>query len=170
LAFSHRDAPQIAAFDVNTRLSSMIELLNRTLASEIAVQTELSEPLCPVEANISQFEIALLNLAVNARDAMPAGGTLTIHTSLVERAESSFACIRITDTGQGMPPEVKARIFEPYYTTKRIGKGTGLGLPQVIDFIKASGGHIEVESEVGQGSSFLLYLPCKDASVEAPTA
>jgi PAS domain S-box-containing protein len=170
LAFSHRDAPKMAAFDVNMRLSSMIELLKRTLASEVAVRTELSEPLCLVEANISQFEIDLLNLAVNARDAMPAGGKLTIHTSLVERADGSFVCIRITDTGQGMPPEVKIRIFEPYYTTKGIGKGTGLGLPQVIDFIKTSAGHIEVESEVGQGSSFSLFLPCKRTSAEGPAA
>jgi len=166
LAFSHRNAPMPAAFDVNSRLSTMVELLQCTMTSQITVRTDFSENVCPVEADVSQFEIALLNLVVNARDAMPAGGTLTIRTSLAKRADGSFACIRVTDTGQGMAPEVKTRIFEPYYTTKGPGKGTGLGLPQVVDFIRIAGGHIEVESETGQGASFLLYLPCKKTADE----
>lgn len=165
LAFARKQALQPEAFDLNARLEHMSELLRQTLGSHIQVETEFADDLWPAYADPSQLEVAVLNLAVNARDAMqPEGGTLTIQTRNVclgatsERAEGSYVCLAIKDTGRGMPPNVLARVFEPFFTTKGPDQGTGLGLAQVHGFAKQSGGDIMVESTLGQGTTITLHL------------
>jgi CheY-like chemotaxis protein len=147
----------------------MTDILNRTLGDAVAVETVLGAGLWPVWADAGQMESALVNLAVNARDAMPEGGRLTIETSNAHAdaayarendvAEGQYIVIAVTDTGSGMSPEVKARAFEPFYTTKGLGKGTGLGLSQVFGFMKQSQGNVKIYSEPGHGTSVKLYLP-----------
>jgi CheY-like chemotaxis protein len=151
----------------------MSNLLRRTLGEAIVIDSVLAPRLwrCSVDAN--QLEIAILNLAVNARDAMPEGGRLTIETANTrfeddfadapdEAAPGDYVVIAVTDSGVGMPPDVVERAFEPFFTTKEIGKGTGLGLSQVYGFVRQSGGHVRIVSEVGRGTSVKLYLPRLD--------
>jgi PAS domain S-box-containing protein len=166
LAFSRRQPLQARPVDVDQLIRSTTRLLNRTLGEEISIDLR---PGSHVEALVdeAQLETALLNIAINARDAMPNGGTLTIATRTVELdannaaglAPGAYAAIEISDTGTGMPPQVMERIFEPFFTTKPVGKGTGLGLSMVYGFLKQSGGHISVESEPGRGTAFRLLLP-----------
>jgi two-component system NtrC family sensor kinase len=151
--------------DVGARLAGMSELLRQTLGSRIRVETEIEPGLWPVHVDPSQLEVAILNLAVNARDAMPEGGTVTIQARNVrleasaERAAGEYVCIAIKDTGQGMPPHIVARVLEPFFTTKGPGKGTGLGLPQVYGFATQSGGDLRIESEPGRGTVVFFHLP-----------
>ncbi len=165
LAFARKQTLQPEAFDLNERLSGMAEMLRHTLGSRIRVETDVCAELWPVMADQGQFEVAVLNLAVNARDAMlPEGGTLTLATRNVtleataERAAGEYVCLTVKDTGKGMPPAVLARVFEPFFTTKGQA-GTGLGLPQVHGFAKQSGGDIAIESVPGQGTTILFHLP-----------
>jgi DNA-binding response OmpR family regulator len=148
----------------------MSELLRRTLGEQIEVETVLTGGIWRAYADPNQVEVAILNLAVNARDAMPEGGKLTIETGNVylderyaaeqsEVAPGQYAMVAITDTGTGMTSDVVARAFEPFFTTKDVGHGTGLGLSQVYGFIKQSGGHVRIYSEVGMGTTVKLYLP-----------
>jgi PAS domain S-box-containing protein len=175
LSFARRQALRPAVFDLNARLSGMTELLRRTLGSRVRVEVELAEGLPPVLADPGQLEIAVINLATNARDAMPDGGRLTLRTRRewlpagVERAAGDYACLDVEDTGEGMTQAVRARIFEPFFTTKESGKGTGLGLAQVFGFARQSGGDIAVESEPGQGTRFTIHLPLA-ATGTAPSA
>jgi signal transduction histidine kinase/ActR/RegA family two-component response regulator len=170
LALSRQQALNPRVLDVNELASGMSELLRSTLGELIAIETVLSERIWRVEADSVQLESALLNLAVNARDAMPDGGKLIIKTANADLHEDyasvhsevragQYAMIAMTDTGVGMPSEVIERAFDPFYTTKGLGKGTGLGLSQVFGFVKQSGGHVKICSEVGQGTTVKIYLP-----------
>ncbi|WP_218508570.1 ATP-binding protein [Variovorax sp. dw_308] len=169
LAFSRQQSLAPEAVDVNGLVAGMSDMLTRTLGEPIRVETVLGAEVGHVMADRTQLENAVLNLCVNARDAMPDGGKLTLETSNVtiddvdarEYAISAGAYVRIaaTDSGLGMTPDVMARAFEPFFTTKGVGKGTGLGLSQVYGFVRQSGGHVKVESEPGRGTVVKIYLP-----------
>jgi PAS domain S-box-containing protein len=168
LAFARRQALKPQVFDICTRLRSIADMLDSVTGARIRVAIDLPEAPCFVRADESQFETALINMAVNARDAMDGEGTLTLHLDGDHPmppirghagAPGPFVAVRVTDTGAGIPAPDLGRIFEPFFTTKEIGKGTGLGLSQVIGFAKQSGGDIDVESAVGRGTTFTLYLP-----------
>ncbi len=164
----------------------MSDLLRRSLGEEVEVETVLAGGLWRTRADPGQLENALLNLAVNARDAMPGGGKLTIETANThldaayaagndEVAPGQYVMLAVTDTGTGMPPDIAARAFEPFFTTKPPGKGTGLGLSMIYGFAKQSGGHIKIYSEPGHGTTIKLYLPrvmaeAELAAVRAPDA
>ena len=170
LAFSRQQALEPRALDANGLVAGMSDLLRRTLGEAVVVETVLADDLWRCFVDASQLENTVLNLAVNARDAMSKGGRLTIETAngdIDERYARSrgdvepgqYVMISVTDTGTGMPPEVIERVFDPFFTTKEVGKGTGLGLSQVYGFVKQSGGHVAVYSEVGAGTTIRLYLP-----------
>jgi signal transduction histidine kinase len=170
LAFARRQPLQPQRVELNGLIGEMTRFLGRTLGDHISVSLELAPDLWPVIADPSQVESALMNLANNARDAMPNGGKLLIATGNrvldadyamqhQELEPGDFALIQVTDTGTGMSPETLARVFEPFFTTKEVGKGSGLGLAMVFGFMKQSGGHINVYSELGVGTTFRLYLP-----------
>jgi PAS domain S-box-containing protein len=170
LAFSRRQPllPQVVS--VNDLVSGMSDLLRRTIGEPIFVETVLAGGLWPTFLDPNQLENALINLAANARDAMPDGGKLTIETanSFLDEAYArmhnevqpgQYVGIFLTDSGVGMPAAVAAQAFEPFFTTKEAGQGTGLGLSQVYGFVKQSGGHVKIYSEVGQGTTIKVYLP-----------
>jgi signal transduction histidine kinase/CheY-like chemotaxis protein len=170
LAFSRRQPLDPKPANVNGIVTNLSELIHRTLGETIAVETVLAAGLWQVEVDANELEAAMLNLAVNARDAMPDGGRLTIETanayldeayasSYAEVSAGQYVSISVSDTGKGMDPETVTRAFEPFYTTKPVGKGTGLGLSQVYGFVKQSGGHVKIYSEVGQGTTVKIYLP-----------
>jgi len=170
LAFARRQPLRPERVDVNQLIDRQIALLGRTLGEHIEVSADLAENLWPVMVDSAQLETALLNLATNARDAMEQGGRLTVVTGnrLLDQdyaanhpdvTAGDHVMIEISDSGTGMPPEVVAQIFEPFFTTKPRGYGTGLGLSMVFGFMKQSGGHIHVYSEVGVGTTFRLFLP-----------
>ena len=178
LAFARRQALQPEVFDASARVASIAEMLRTVVGSRVQLVVEPDCAPCFVEADASQFETALVNMTVNARDAMDGEGRLTI---LVEAASSvpalrghsavkgDFVAVSVTDTGSGMVPDQLDRIFEPFFTTKAVGKGTGLGLSQVYGFAKQSGGEVDVVSEFGKGTTFRLYLPHAEpvAEIEA---
>ena len=158
LAFSRGKELHPGPIDLPTHLSGLRELLDRSLGSVIAVQTQFERGLWPVRVDAGEFEIALLNLCVNARDAMPKGGVITItgrNCAVLTDADSSgdFVLLSVQDSGTGMSPETMSRCLEPFYTTKEVGKGSGLGLAQVYGFAQASGGSVNLESEVGIGTT-----------------
>ena len=169
LAFARRQPLARATIDLNAQLRRMAELLARTVGSGIAIHTDLAPDLWPVDADATQLELAVINLAINARDAMPGGGELGIRTfnrAVPPEAEAEqptkvedFVGLEISDTGHGMPPEVAARAFEPFFTTKEAGKGTGLGLSMVYGFARQSGGSAAIRSDVGRGTAVTLQLP-----------
>jgi len=177
LAFARRQPLHIATVDLNDRLRRMTELLTRTVGSGIAIRTELTPDLWPVAADVTQLELAVINLAINARDAMPDGGVLRIRTFNTTHPEESglvgdFAGLEISDNGTGMSPEVIGRAFEPFFTTKGPGKGTGLGLSMVYGFARQSGGSALIRSEIGRGTVVILFLPRHRearSSAEEPT-
>ena len=184
LAFARKQPLSPETLDANRMVSNMSELLRRTLGEQVSIETVLAGGLWAVLAYPSQLENSLLNLAVNARDAMPDGGRITIETSNthlddayaarhIEVAAGQYVMIAVTDNGPGMAPEVLAKAFEPFFTTKPVGKGTGLGLNQVFGFVKQSKGHIKIYSEPGEGTSIKIYLPrartdAADAKADAP--
>jgi signal transduction histidine kinase len=169
LAFSRQQPLAPAAVDVNKLVSGMSELLRRTLGETVSVETVLAGGLWRAHADANQLESAILNLAVNARDAMPDGGKLTIETAnahLDDRYAAAhdvragqYVMIAVADTGAGMTPEVMEKVFDPFFTTKPVGQGTGLGLSQVYGFAKQSFGHVAIYSEVNHGTVVKLYLP-----------
>ena len=182
LAFARQQTLRPTEVDVNLLVSSMNELLRRSLGEDIDVQIVLSgEPCCAI-ADPSQIEAAILNLAINARDAMPNGGKLVIETANTALGEDDvedsadvvpgrYVMIAVTDSGAGMPPHVQARAFEPFFTTKEVGKGTGLGLSMVFGFARQSGGHAKIASEMGRGTTVKIYLPSvKSKAVKAGRA
>jgi CheY-like chemotaxis protein len=182
LAFSRQQPLEPKSIDVGRIVTGMSDLLRRTLGEQISVETVLAGGLWRALADPNQLEVAILNLAVNARDAMPDGGKLTIETSNVyldERYASAqievlpgqYVMLAVTDNGVGMSPDVRAKAFDPFYTTKDVGHGTGLGLSQVYGFVKQSRGHVKIYSEVGEGTTVKIYLPrfaarCDDAQEE----
>lgn len=159
LAFSrkHRDIPTVT--NLNAIVSNMQGLLRSLVSECIRLDISLCDDPVPVLADIPQLEVVLMNLAINARDAMPSGGVLSVVTGRREQDSQTFALLAVKDSGWGMPPDVRARIFEPFFTTKEVGKGTGLGLSTVYGIVQRSGGHIEVDSELHQGTQFRVYLP-----------
>ncbi|MFC4594685.1 MULTISPECIES: GAF domain-containing protein [Sphingobium] len=170
LAFSRRQPLSPKPLHLDRVVEGLSDLLKRALGELIQLKTVNAPHLWPVEADPNQIESALLNLAVNARDAMADGGTLTIETANAyldsdyaaacgDVAPGNYVMVAVSDTGTGMAPPVLSRIFEPFFTTKEIGRGTGLGLSQVYGFVKQSGGHVEVLSEQGQGTTVKIYLP-----------
>nr|WP_156376337.1 PAS domain-containing sensor histidine kinase [Methylobacterium sp. Leaf117] len=177
LAFARRQALKPEVFDVGERMRGIAEMLDTVTGARVRVVAEVPDAPCFVRADLSQFETALINMSVNARDAMDGGGTLTLRlgcrtTLPVIRGHAgsrkAFAAVSLVDTGSGIPPDLLSRIFEPFFTTKEVGKGTGLGLSQVFGFAKQSGGDIDVASTIGQGTTFTLYLPeVEQAEVEA---
>jgi signal transduction histidine kinase/CheY-like chemotaxis protein len=179
LAFARRQPLRPERIDANQLIGEITKLLRRTLGEQVAIRLDLDATIPPVLADPSQLETAIANLANNARDAMPDGGELTITTRMrhlddayaaehAEVAPGDYVMIEVSDTGSGMPPETLARVFEPFFTTKEPGKGTGLGLSMVFGFLKQSGGHINVYSELGKGTTFRLYLrPDKEPADEA---
>lgn len=170
LAFSRQQPLRPEAIDANKLVAGMSELIRGSLGSDIRLETVLASGLWRTHADPNQLENVLLNLAVNARDAMPDGGRLTIETANCHLdgrytaahlgvAAGQYVMVAVTDTGTGMPEEVIAKAFDPFFTTKEVGKGTGLGLSQVYGFVKQSGGHVKIYSEPGQGTTVKVYLP-----------
>ncbi len=170
LAFSRQQPLQIEAVDANKLVSGMSELLRRTLGEKVQVETVLAGGLWRARADAAQLEGAVLNLAINGRDAMPAGGTLTIETANAhlddayaranaEVTPGQYVLVAVSDTGSGMDPEVIARAFEPFFTTKQRGQGTGLGLSMTFGYGKQIGGHLKIYSEIGRGTTVKVYLP-----------
>ncbi|WP_425488750.1 PAS domain S-box protein [Methylobacterium brachythecii] len=179
LAFARRQALKPEVFDVGTRLGSVADMLDTVTGARITVVTQLAGTHCFVRADVSQFETALVNMAVNARDAMEGEGTLTLRLVCSvpmpalrghAGARGPFAAVSLHDTGSGISTQALGRIFEPFFTTKEVGRGTGLGLSQVFGFAKQSGGDVAVESEPVRGTTFTLYLPEIDAPDEVSPA
>jgi signal transduction histidine kinase len=164
LAFARRQPLSPEVVDINSRIVAMTDLLDRTLGERIEVRTELAPGLCAVEVDPAQLESAILNVAVNARDAMLDGGVLTLRTAEAAALGDGRAAIALSvaDTGSGIDSEGLGRVFEPFYTTKAVGKGTGLGLSQVYGFATQSGGDVEVTSTVGEGTIVTIILPCSE--------
>ncbi len=170
LAFSRQQPLEPTPCDLNALVREMTDLLHRSLGEQIELEGVLSPRLWPVEVDQNHLESAILNLAVNARDAMPAGGKLTIETANTyldeayaakdaEVVPGQYVMIAVSDTGTGIPADHLGRVFEPFFTTKEVGRGTGLGLSMVYGFVKQSGGHVAIYSEEGQGTSVKLYFP-----------
>jgi signal transduction histidine kinase/ActR/RegA family two-component response regulator len=177
LAFSRQQALKPEPIDPNKFVAGMSELLRRSLGESIKLETVLAGGLWRSHADANQLENALLNLCINARDAMPEGGKLTIETlnayldeayaaEHIDVPAGQYVLIAVTDTGGGMTPEIIAKAFDPFFSTKAVGQGTGLGLSQVYGFVKQSGGHVKIYSELGQGTSVKLYLPRFTGSVD----
>ena len=178
LAFSRRQVLSPRVLSLNTVVRSVHGMLERVIGEDISCRLSLSEEIESVKADPGRIEQALLNLAVNARDAMPGGGTLTISTSMVDLDDvysrqhigatpGRYVMLDVSDTGCGMDPQTRTRVFEPFFTTKEVGKGTGLGLSMVYGIVKQSGGYIWVYSELGLGTTFKIYLPATEAPAES---
>ncbi len=167
LAFSRRQQLMPVPVDLRQRIDAVRDMLVPSLRGNIELICEIEDKIWPVEADLGELDLALVNIAVNARDAMPEGGTITLSArnmvlkpgSAAGALEGDFVALAIIDSGSGMPPDVLARVFEPFYTTKPVGKGTGLGLSQVHGFALQSGGAATVSSEVGKGTAVTIYLP-----------
>jgi two-component system cell cycle sensor histidine kinase/response regulator CckA len=183
LAFSRRQTLRPQVLRLGDVMSDLTMLLRRLLGETIKLEVKEGRDLWPVKADLNQFEQVIVNLAVNARDAMPAGGTLAIRTANVSAAqaasyaeaglpEADHVLVEVADTGTGIPPDILDKIFEPFFSTKEVGKGTGLGLSTVYGIVKQTGGTLQVESEVGRGSVFRVFLPrhVPDAAELAPRA
>jgi CheY-like chemotaxis protein len=181
MTFSRRQAVQPQLLDLNRAVTTACKLLRHLIGEDIEIVTVLSPGLWPIQADPGKLEQVLVNLAVNARDAMPTGGRLTIETANVSHGEvlawfpldarpGKYVVLVVTDTGCGLSEEVKSHLFEPFFTTKEVGKGTGLGLATVHAIVKEAGGHISVTGEVGRGTSFRITLPTAEIAVPASSA
>ena len=158
LAFSRRRPLEARTVDLETQLIGMREILQRSLRGDVNVEMAFDDELWPVEVDPGELELAILNICVNSRDAMPVGGTISISAT----NSGQNVVLSIADTGTGMPPAVAARVFEPFYTTKEVGKGSGLGLAQVYAFVGQSNGHTEISSELGRGTTVTMTFPRSD--------
>jgi len=181
LAFSRRQVLALEAVNLGEVVANLQELLQRLLGEDVELATQYGETLGQVRADRGQIEQVLMNLAINARDAMPQGGKLAITTANIDLAKpvssgrftvmpGEYVVLTVTDSGSGMDDETQSHIFEPFFTTKEQGKGTGLGLSTVYGIVKQSGGYIWVSSEVGKGTSFKIYLPRMFESTETAAA
>jgi PAS domain S-box-containing protein len=180
LAFSRRQPLNPVVTDLKARVEAVHEMLVGSLRGNVQLKCDIPEDVWPVEVDIAELELALVNIAVNARDAMPGGGSITLSarnvtlkkSDGVDQLEGDFVALAMTDTGVGIAPDVLPRIFEPFFTTKALGKGTGLGLAQVYGFSHQSGGTVVATSAVGSGTTITIYLPRRQAAlveaVEAP--
>ncbi|MGH1590132.1 response regulator [Methylobacterium phyllosphaerae] len=176
LAFSRRQRLDPSPVSLNTTVASMRDLLQSSIGGAVRIETMLQPDLWPARVDATQIELVILNLAINARDAMAVGGRLIIETANVtitappmrpERpSPGEYVMISVSDTGTGMPPEVLARVFEPFFTTKEVGKGSGLGLAQVYGFVKQSGGGIRIDTVPGEGTSIKVYLPRDESEAD----
>ena len=162
LAFGRRQAIRPQVIDLNVRLDALAEMMNPTLGSRYLVKLDFKDSPARVEVDSAQLETAVLNAALNARDAMPDGGTITLSTRAVRESDQDFVRLAISDTGGGMPADVIERAFEPFFTTKEVGKGTGLGLSQIHGFAAQAGGRAEISSRPGEGTTVTLVLPATD--------
>jgi hypothetical protein len=176
LAFSRKHPVTPQRVDLNSVVSGMENMLRRLLTDRTQLVVDRFPEGLPVYADPSQIELLIMNLAINARDAMPEGGFLSITTRNETLAEdegpasgAQYVVLEISDTGVGMPPEIKERIFEPFFTTKNVGKGTGLGLSTAYGIAEQANGHITVESEPNQGTTFRIYLPRAEADAPEKT-
>jgi PAS domain S-box-containing protein len=178
LAFARRQPLKKVAVDCNRQILGMQDMLKRSLGELVELRVLPGLDMWPMEVDAAQLEAAILNLAVNARDAMPAGGRLDIETAnawlseddvagFPEVAAGEYVMVRVTDTGQGMSRDTMARVFEPFFTTKEVGRGTGLGLPMVYGFVKQSDGHIVLDSTPGEGTSITMFFPRSTAEMDA---
>ena len=177
LTFARRQRLNRITVDLAERLMAIRDLLLSSAGGAVKLEIEPLSDLWPVETDVGELELALVNIVVNARDAMPHGGTLTVaakNVSLdgdgVTLLTGDFVALSLTDTGEGIPPGVLANVFEPFFTTKEVGKGTGLGLSQVYGFARQSGGDVHVSSKPGEGTTVTLFLPRSDAAVVSPAA
>src|SRR5262249_4982650 len=182
LAFSRKQVLRPTVVDVNVVIRDIERILHRVLGEHVPLPTALDPGLAPVLADPSQLDQVIMNLAVNARDAMPGGGRITIETANVpldselaqvhpEARPGGYVRVAVSDTGTGLSPEAKAHLFEPFFTTKEVGKGTGLGLATVYGIVHQSGGMIAVDSEPGRGTRFRIYIPSAEtSSQETPAA
>ncbi|KAF0097514.1 MAG: PAS/PAC sensor hybrid histidine kinase [Rhodospirillaceae bacterium] len=181
LAYSRRQPLQPRLTDLNELVFATSKLLGRTLGEHIEIEAILADDLWITNVDRTQLETSLVNLSLNARDAMPRGGQLLIETrnAILDQdyvsqnpdvAAGAYAMLAVTDTGSGIPPDALEKVFEPFFTTKEVGRGTGLGLSMVYGFIKQSNGHIKVYSELNRGTSIKMYLPRADGAVEAQPA
>jgi len=180
LAFSRQQPLQPETVEPNKLVSNMSDLLHHSIGGDIRLETVLAGGVWPIHVDPNQLENVILNLAVNARDAMSGGGRLTIETQNVHLdaryvlkapgvTPGHYVMVAVSDTGAGMAPEIIAKAFDPFFTTKAVGKGTGLGLSQVYGFVRQSGGHVRIYSEIGQGTTVKIYLPRdNDATISAP--
>ncbi|KPL90109.1 hybrid sensor histidine kinase/response regulator [Herpetosiphon geysericola] len=174
LAFSRQQALDVQPINVNSLIQSLDDLLQRSLGEQIQVETTLGSDVWRVQTDANQLENALLNLAINARDAMPYGGTLRIATSNLNAQQAiqqqldpaDYVLIEVADTGTGMSSEIVERAFDPFFTTKPLGQGTGLGLSMIYGFIKQIGGHIHIDSQLEQGTTIKLYLPRDESGID----
>ena len=178
LAFGRKQLLRPAVLNVNDVVRDTERVLRRVIGEDIELMCQLDSSISAIEADRTQLQQVLMNLAVNAREAMPLGGRLTIETSMADSgqpppinnsSQRGYVVITIRDTGQGMDEATKSQVFEPFFTTKAMGKGTGLGLATVYGIVSQSGGSIVVDSEPGKGTTFEIYLPCSDRNVEAGT-
>jgi two-component system, cell cycle sensor histidine kinase and response regulator CckA len=180
LTSARQTEARFSSVDLNALVRELERMLQATFPKTISFNLELAPDVPPITADKSQIHQVLLNLCVNARDAMPAGGTLTLVTSIIPGTDltemftgvtaENYACVRVRDTGIGMSRQVKSHIFEPFFTTKERGKGTGLGLSVVYGVVNNHRGFVQVESEPGAGTSFIIYLPVKHVAAEQPGA
>jgi PAS domain S-box-containing protein len=178
LAFSRKQKIAAEPVDLNSLVAGMVPLLRSTIGGAVGVNIQPDPALACALADPTQLELAVLNLAINARDAMPNGGVITIETSNVVRGEpvlpeepgpGNYVAVRVSDTGSGIPDAVRERIFEPFFTTKEIGQGSGLGLPQVLGVVKQLGGGLSVQSAPDEGTTVSIFLPRSDKAVQAET-
>ncbi|HEX4409264.1 MAG TPA: response regulator [Xanthobacteraceae bacterium] len=179
LSFSRRQHLEPHPLDLNETVIGMRDLLQSTLGGSIAIETRLQSALWCAMVDSTQLELAILNLAINARDAMQVGGSLNVETANAtlglplhpeEPRAGEYVSVRVTDTGSGMSDTVRAKVFEPFFTTKEVGKGSGLGLSQVLGFAKQSGGGVRIDSRLGEGTAVHIYLPRGEAKAATPAA
>jgi len=163
LAFARRQPLKPELLEINGTLREIAEIIDRTMGERIQVSLDLGSDGCAVEVDKAQLQSAILNIASNARDAMPDGGTLAIRTRDIGSADGRSIALEFADSGQGMDEATLDRVFEPFFTTKGTGKGTGLGLSQVYGFASQSGGEVRVQSVPGKGTTIVLRLPCSGA-------
>ncbi len=175
LAFSRRQTLTPVTVDLRSRIDAVREMLSASLRGNIELVCDVEDSIWPVQVDLGELELALVNVAVNARDAMPEGGKITVSArnvvlrpgSAAGQIEGDFVALAVIDTGTGIPPEVVQRVFEPFFTTKPVGKGTGLGLSQVHGFAQQSGGAVTIDSKAGEGTAVTIYLPRGAAEMPA---